>query len=341
MIHRRKYRRRMSGEKGGMRLPCLRDRVVGGILGLAVGDALGVPVEFRSREWLRQRPVRGMEGFGSHNQPPGTWSDDTSLALCSAESLLGGFDIEDTGRRFVRWLYEAHWTAYGDVFDYGTTTARAISKMRSGTPAAQAGCTEEDSNGNGSLMRILPHALYSSAAPEEQMLGALQSVSAITHAHPVSLIACGIYGLIVRRLLRGARPAKSYEDACEAALSAYEGTQMSRHLRPFGRFLSGTLDDLQEADIRSSGFVVDTLEASVWSILTTSCYKDAVLRAVNLGHDTDTTAAVAGGLAGVYYGSASIPAEWLEALARRRDIERLAEGFAEECGRVQDTQSLF
>jgi len=306
----------------------LKERVVGGVLGLAVGDALGVPVEFKARERIRRSPVRGMIGFGSHGQPAGTWSDDTSLALCSVESLLGGFDVEDTGKRFVRWLYEGHWTARGDVFDYGTTTAGAIGRIRRGSPAGQAGATDERSNGNGSLMRILPHALYFRSGPVEQMLDAVHCASAITHAHAISLVACGIYGLIVRNLLAGVEPVPAYKDACEAARPAYEGTEMGDHLKKFDRFLSGTLHLLPEAEIRSGGFVVETLEAAVWSFLTTGSYEAVVLRAVNLGEDTDSTGAVVGGLAGVHYGTAGIPCEWLEVLARRGDIEALAERFA-------------
>jgi ADP-ribosylglycohydrolase len=241
---------------------------------------------------------------------------------------LGGFDIEDTGKRYVRWLYEGYWTADGDVFDYGTTTAGSIGRIRRGSPAGQAGATDEGSNGNGSLMRILPHALYFNSAPVDHMLDAVHRASAITHAHPISLVACGIYGLIVRNLLAGAEPVSAYRDACGAARSAYEGTEMNHHLRSFDRFLSGTLHLLPEAEIRSGGFVVETLEAAVWSFLTTGSYEEAVLRAVNLGEDTDSTGAVAGGLAGVYYGTAGIPCEWLEVLARRGDIEALAERFA-------------
>jgi ADP-ribosylglycohydrolase len=318
-----------------------------GLLSLAIAAALGVPVEFRDRGYLKRHPVATMVGFGSHYQPPGTWSDDTSLTLCTAESLLNGFDPDDMGRLFVRWLDEGYWT-FGRVFDVGGSTANAISRL-SGVPATESGGTGERENGNGSLMRILPVAVCFANQSEEEMLDALHRASAITYAHPRSMMACGSYGLLVRGLASGLGPAEAYAQTCVRGKALYRrgvagAASMGRLVGPsaqpesdpaeselphFSRFLSGDLASATEDSVESGGSAIHTLEASVWCLLTTQDFATAVLKAVNLGGDIDTTGAVTGGLAGLYYGEKAIPSEWLRALARREDIEDLARRFAE------------
>jgi ADP-ribosylglycohydrolase len=246
------------------------------LLGTAVGDALGVPVEFRPRGSFR---VADMQGYGSHNQPPGTWSDDTSLALCLADSLSCGFDLGDVARNFVRWRDNGDFTAHGDVFDIGISTAKAISRLTSGVAPEKAGCAGVNENGNGSLMRIAPLVFYLADKPEAERFQITQKVSAITHAHEWSV---------------------------------------------FDRILRSDIRALPESAIKSGGFVIDTFEATFWCFLTTGTFRDAVLKAVNLGDDTDTTAAVCGALAGLAYGADAIPAEWLDVLAGCKMIRRLA-----------------
>lgn len=162
---------------------------VGSLEGLAIGDALGVPVEFQDGSTSGAIPVTTMTGFGTHSQPPGTWSDATSMALCTAESLLNGFDPDDMGRLFVRWLDEGYWTPYGRAFDVGVATSNAIPRLRRGVPATKSGGIGERDNGNGSLMRIMPVAVFANRS-EEEMLDALHRASAITHVHPRSMMAC-------------------------------------------------------------------------------------------------------------------------------------------------------
>src|SRR5882672_6280854 len=179
-------------------------RILGGIWGSLIGDALGVPVEFKDRAEVQADPVTDMRGFGSHNQPAGTWSDDSSLLLCSADSLIRHeFDTEDMGKRFLAWYREELWTPHGRVFDVGVTTSRALSRISSGVPAEVAGGDDQYSNGNGSLMRILPVSLRFSGAPTKQFLDRVHRASAITHRHPRSLLACGLYSLVIRELLAG------------------------------------------------------------------------------------------------------------------------------------------
>jgi len=307
-----------------------KQKMVGGLLGVAVGDALGVPVEFNSRSRLKADPVTGMTAFGTHHQPEGTWSDDSSLTFCLAESLCRGYDLRDIARRFVRWLDEAYWTPHGETFDIGNTTSQAISRLRSGVDPVEAGGRGERDNGNGSLMRILPVAFHFAASGTEEMLKATHEISCVTHAHPRSQMACGLYNLMVVELLGGASPFEACHRAIESALQAYSDSPFSEELLHFERVLNGRIHEEPEDVIRSSGYVVHTLEASIWTFLRASSFAEAVLTAVNLGEDTDTTGAVTGGLAGVYYGLEAIPKHWIDALARLPDIVALGERLYSE-----------
>lgn len=307
----------------------VEQRVTGGLVGVAVGDALGVPVEFCRRDRLRANPLSEMIGYGTHNQPPGTWSDDTSLTLCAAESLLLGFNIEDMGKRFVQWYSESYWSARGEVFDVGIATRAALERIARGGCAEVSGERGWGSAGNGSLMRILPVALRFWSADVDALLEALHRASAITHAHPRCMVACGIYGLIVRELMAGRSPLEACQAATKVAREYYGNGDMPDELVHFDRLLSGSLYSLSEDEVRSDGYVVHTLEAAVWSFVRTSSFRSTVLTAVNLGEDTDTVGAVAGGLAGVCYGIKAIPREWTSGLARREDMFDLARKFAE------------
>ncbi|MFD1872701.1 ADP-ribosylglycohydrolase family protein [Hymenobacter bucti] len=305
------------------------------LLGLAVGDALGVPVEFIGREARRHDPVVGMRGYGTHHQPPGTWSDDSSLTFCLAETLVTvGYDVADVAQRFVRWQDEAYWTAHGKVFDIGIATADALQRLRRGVAPSQAGGRGEYDNGNGSLMRILPLAFASKDWPIAARFKAAREISGITHAHIRAIMACFIYLEVARHLVIGLDKQAAY-NAMQLEVNEFfetEGIGSELELRQFHRILENSYGDYviqplatyHAAEIKSSGYVVHTLEAALWCLLTHDTYPATVLAAVNLGDDTDTTGAVAGGLAGLAYGEAAIPAEWLSALARRADIEDLA-----------------
>jgi len=286
------------------------------LLGVAVGDALGVPVEFQPRGSFL---VREMRGYGTYNQPPGTWSDDTSLSLCLADSLSRGFDPRDMARNFVRWHDRAAFTARGEVFDVGHSTRKAIYRLRSGVAPEQAGCTGENENGNGSLMRIAPLAFYLAGKPEAERFRATKAVSSITHAHEWSVAACFIYLEFLGKLLGGAKKKAAYA-ALRRNFQNGSPYISDDTLDMFGRILRADISALRMAEIKSSGFVVDTLEAALWCFFTTDDYQDAVLRAVNLGEDTDTTAAVTGAMAGLAYGTEDIPPHWLDSLAGHDDI---------------------
>ena len=303
------------------------DKVLGGLFGLAVGDALGVPVEFTPRSELKRQPVTDMIGQGTHGQPPGTWSDDSSLAFCLAESLCQGFDLQDIAHKFCRWLDEGYWTPFGQVFDVGGTTAEAISRLKEGVNPVEAGGRDEFSNGNGSLMRILPLAYYVEEMSLEKQFELTHQVSCLTHGHPRSQMACGIYIQFAVNLLHGQEPGEAYKAMAAEVIKYYSRLPYRCELPHFSRILEANIQKLSEESIKSSGYVIDTLEASLWCFLNSKSYEETVLKAVNLGDDADTTGAVAGGIAGLYYGLAAIPERWLNTLARKDDILDLARRF--------------
>ncbi len=303
------------------------NRILGGLYGSLVGDALGVPVEFASREKRKLDPVIGMRSQGAHGQPAGTWSDDGSLLLSSAESLIEkGFDLQDMGERFLQWFELAHWAAHGLVFDIGNATRQALLRIRHGIPAIEAGGRDQYDNGNGSLMRILPVVLANLRTDDQVFVPNIEKASAITHAHPRSKMACVFFGLMVRALFDkiGKEDALRQTQACFAGL--YE---RSSEFSFFSVVTRDGLISLPEESIKSDGYVINTLAASIWSLLTTDSFADCVLKAVNLGDDTDTTGCVAGGLAGVLYGLDAIPIEWRLALPRQQDLRELLAKFVE------------
>ena len=217
------------------------------LFGVAVGDALGVSVEFTNREVLRVNPVTGMAGYGRHGQPPGTWSDDSSLTFCLAEALTQGFDLKAIGQNFVRWRQEGYWTARGRVFDIGGTTARAITRLAAGVKPETAGDDDENSNGNGSLMRILPLLLYISEKPAGERFRLTEQVSSLTHRHMRSVTACFIYLELARYLSIGMKKADAYKSVrvvTAGHLASLNVPQDERRL--LERLLKGNIQDLPE-----------------------------------------------------------------------------------------------
>ena len=312
----------------------LRKQIRDGILGLAVGDALGVPVEFRIRERLKQNPVTGMRAYGTHNQPAGSWSDDTTMALCTLESLTKGVDYDDMMDRFCRWVDEGYMTPYGKLFDIGGTTLHALRMYSSGVSALQCGGTDVRDNGNGSLMRILPAIFYlrreygSACMEKPEAFTLIHNLSRLTHGHEISQMACGLYCDMANELMNGKTMTEAISHAALTKDRWYgEQEEFSPWLPEFDFVNAEALAALPEEAIKSSGYVVDTLQAALWCLLTTDSYSQCVLKAVNLGSDTDTVAAVAGGLAGILYGAESIPEDWLKVLAKKEEIIRLCEAF--------------
>ncbi len=302
-----------------------QDKVLAGLMGACVGDALGVPVEFRSRADLQEQPVKDMIGYGTYNQPPGTWSDDSSLTLCLVDSLCNGYNLNDIGKKFVQWYHENLWTPHGNVFDAGITTRKAIRRLYTGeVPAQEAGEKDEHSNGNGSLMRILPLAFYLEQIETEDIFNIVADVSSITHGHIRSVISCCAYIEMAVSLLKGQSLKTAYTNMRRTIMECYQNCEELRYLH---NVIVKDISEFSRDKIRSSGYVVHTLEAALWCLLTSKSYSETVLKAVNLGEDTDTTGIVAGGLAGIYYGYKNIPQEWIEQIARKDDIIELTDRF--------------
>lgn len=312
----------------------------GAVLGFAAADALGVPVEFTSREERLLDPVREMRGGGTHRQPAGTWSDDTSMTLCMLCSLAEkGVDYEDQMARFADWMQNGNYTANGVVFDIGGATRRAIRNYLRGMPALACGDDSELACGNGSLMRIMPLALYLAArrgCPEldGETAALIHRASDCTHSHRRCEMACGVYCSVIFHLCAGGTLTGATAEGLRSALRFYRE-------QPDFRDLCGEFAPLERTSslpskaIRSGGYVLDTLQAALWCLLGTESYGECCLRAVNLGRDTDTTAAVAGALAGLWYGAEAIPAEWLAVLARREELRTLCGRFAAACSETE------
>ena len=296
------------------------------LFGVAIGDALGVPVEFKSRETILQKPVTDMIGYGTYNLPPGTFSDDSSMTFCLAEALTHDFDLHRIGGNFVKWYHENFWTARGEVFDIGIATREALNRIAKGEQPEFAGSTDASSNGNGSLMRILPLLFYIKDLPISERYEITKKVSSITHGHIRSVISCFYYLEFARNILLAKDKFEIYQNLQTEIRDFLNSLPINPHeIFLFDRLLKADISDLAEHEILSSGYVLHSLEACIWCLLTTANYKEATLKAVNLGEDTDTTAAITGGLAGLLYGSDSIPKSWMEQLACKEDIEDLAE----------------
>jgi ADP-ribosylglycohydrolase len=310
----------------------MENAVKAGIFGVCIGDALGVPVEFKSRETLKRFPVEKMQEFGSWNQPKGTWSDDSSLTLCLADELTKGYDLEKIGQSFVKWNKYGHWTAHGRLFDIGGTTRHAIARLIKGESAKFSGNIFEEDNGNGSLMRILPLAFYLKKEEDiEKLYQTVKEVSSITHGHFRSVFSCFIYVIFAIELMKGKDKKEAYDHVQKTALKFAEIQGFNpKEIQLFDKIIKNDISTYSEDEIRGSGYVLHSLEASLWCFLNSESYSEAVLKAVNLGEDTDTTGAITGGIAGIYYGFESIPEEWVAELVRKEDIEKLCEKLNEK-----------
>jgi len=315
----------------------------GMLLGGAIGDALGVPYEFTPRDLMDKNPATEMIGHGSHNQPVGTWSDDTSLTLCLALSLTQNPQLEDDestflhslATYFVLWRNENFMGCGNYVFDIGLTTFNAINNIEkyiNYSPVLDKnkllkcgiGAEVTSSLGNGSLMRILPLAGYFAVANlnDDLEYQIVSNVSSLTHSSDLCIDCCYFLvkfgkALIINNLLHQ----KTKEEVWNDTLEEFKGKPEFDIL--FNNLID--LNNLNREDIHSSGYVLSTLKASIWSFLQNNDFKSSVLTAVNLGEDTDTIASISGGLAGIYYGIDNIPVEWIELLKKKDTILSISE----------------
>lgn len=293
--------------------PRQKDRAFGAFVGLAVGDALGTTLEFRPRDTYP--PLTDMVGGGPFGLEPGVWTDDTSMALALAESLIAkpDFDPHDLMARFVNWWRWGVYSPTGECFDIGITTRTALAQFESGGEAF-AGSTDPRSAGNGSLMRLAPIALWGLRRPPEVMRRAARDQSRTTHAAAACLAACESFALTLTEAIHSG----DFETALSAGKPAASGSAIAD-------VFAGSWREKARHEVASSGYVVHSLEAAFWCVAETECFADAVLLAANLGDDADTTAAITGQLAGALHGCSAIPSHWLERLAWRDKIESLAE----------------
>ena len=293
----------------------IRDRAMGAFLGLAVGDAVGTTLEFKTRN--SYPALTDMIGGGPFGLKPGQWTDDTAMALALADSLAKApaLDEKDLMQRFVDWHAHGTYSCTGHCFDIGITTRRALARwQKTGDPFA--GSTDPMSAGNGSLMRLAPVAIrhFDSRA---MLRDVAARQSRTTHAAPEAVDACVAYAEVLADAIAGAKRSEVLRHRNEG----YAGK--------IAPIMAGSWRGKARGDIRASGYVAHALEASVWSVAHTGGYRGAVLLAANLGEDADTTGAITGQLAGALYGAAGIPTDWLEKLAWRDRLTKAAGSLLE------------
>lgn len=302
-------------------------KYIDGIIGHAIGDAMGVPTEFCIREKLQRNKITNMIGHGSHDVPAGTWSDDTAMEIALIDSYInkGKFDYDDIMVCFYHWLNDAKYTATDEVFDAGRTCIQAIINYTKGKEPLECGLKDEFSNGNGSLMRILPVALYchTKKLKENEIIKLTNDISSLTHAHEISKLGCYIYVRYVIFLLEGLSKEDAYLKIQKLKYKSYTNYALEK----YERILKDDISKYDMDDISSRGYVVDTLEAAFWVLLRHNNYKDTIIEAINLGDDTDTVSAIAGSMAGIIYGIDSIPKNWIDTLIKKDYLIELTKEF--------------
>ncbi|MDO5575676.1 MAG: ADP-ribosylglycohydrolase family protein [Fibrobacter sp.] len=304
------------------------NKIKSSIMGAILGDAMGVPAEYTSRHENSLCTVKNLLGYGRFDHPTGTWSDDSSIILCTAESLCSNYDLLHLTETYCKWLFEGYWTSLGYVFDAGLTTCMALDRFQTEGKVC-CGCDSEDDNGNGSLMRMLPLALYFHDENIEDFMKRVHDVSSITHSHPRTLIGCGLFSLLVQELIKNDNKEEALRSAISKTLEYYNRfDEYKKELCHYMRIFSLELLSLGEEEIPSSGYIVETLEAAIWCFMKNSSTYKILDTAINLGLETDTAGTVAGGLAGLVYGLDDVPKESIESLARKREIENLIKRFS-------------
>ncbi len=301
-----------------------------GIIGVAIGDAMGLPIQFMERSNFIDNPVTEMLGHMCFNMPKGSWSDDTSMTLATMDAIIKDGEINSTTimDNFVKWVNNNEFTPTGEAYDMGRTCLKAIINYSRGIQADEAGLKSEYDNGNGSLMRIMPMVYYcfSKEMGKEEIYKAVKQVSSLTHAHEISVLGCFIYVLFGISILNGDSLEKAYQTIQQIEYGKYFSEEA---IARYSRILEGNIKDVPADDISSSGFVLHTLEATFWALLNTDSFDSAIIKVINLGDDSDSTGACVGGPAGAYYGIDTINSEWKKDLIKYDYIEDLCAKFDE------------
>ena len=305
-------------------------KVENGIIGFVVGDTMGVPVEFNSRGKLLLNPVTEMLEYGTHNMPKGCWSDDTSMTLATMDSIIKCKEINtnDMADKFIKWYRNGEYTATGIMFDIGTTTQQALVKYQRGIDiASKCGGEREYDNGNGSLMRMLPIAYYCylKGLEDTEILKIVKEVSSITHRHPISILGCYIYVRLAIELLKGKGLLQAYQEIKKLDYSYFTEDTIYK----YERILNNDIGLYNINEISSNGYIVSTLEAVIWTLINSKSFNETIIKAINLGEDTDTVGACVGGLAGIYYGIENINQKWKDNILRYDYIINMCNEFEE------------
>ena len=314
----------------------IKDRRRGSLVGLAVGDALGAAIEFRSPGSFE--PVTEYRTGGPHNLNIGEWTDDTSMALALADSLKEGWDLNDQAERYCAWLEEGRYSVNGWCFDIGSTTRQALERFMECKDATESGLIEARASGNGGIMRIAPVAIrYCQELNTSELFQRGVEASAVTHASEMCKSAAGFMSIMLQSLLNGVSRETVLDDGWYDKVR--NGFPKLPDLHPsIYKISQGSYKTKKPADpknwwpgqdnvIQGSGFVVQSLEAALWAFWKAQDFKEAVLAGVNLGEDSDTTGAICGQFAGAYWGESGIPQEWIDGLARKDMIEDALKGL--------------
>jgi ADP-ribosyl-[dinitrogen reductase] hydrolase len=313
-----------------------KNRYRGCMIGLAVGDALGTTLEFERPGTFN--PIHDMTGGGPFHLKPGQWTDDTSMALCLAESLIEkkGFDPADQMERYLRWWREGYLSSTGNFFDIGTTVSAALSRFER-TREPYCGPTDPNSAGNGSIMRLAPVPLFYASNPIDAIERSGES-SRTTHGTPAAIDACRYLGSLIVGALKGGDKDKLLSDHYTPVPGCWAGKPMVKEI---DEIASGSFKRKNPPEIKGSGYVVQSLEAALWAFYYGKSFKEGCLLAVNLGDDADTTGAVYGQLAGAFYGEKGIPEDWRTKISHHDLIISFAERLFDLSQTIKNMEHKF
>jgi ADP-ribosyl-[dinitrogen reductase] hydrolase len=303
--------------------PILKEKFFAAIWGFIVGDALGVPYEFLDRNTMTKNPAIGMIGYGSHNQPAGTWSDDSSMMICVLENMKNGGTVKDLSKLFLNWYYKGYQTANGEAFDIGYTTLASLIRLREGVSLSKAGSSDEWSAGNGSLMRCVPYAF---AQDLHKSIFDMIIHNNLTHKLSICNEACMLFVKMIRSLAEGYTKEQALSTAVAYLRFGWrisDDMEVNPNKEKFSRLFDSSFVSTHIDDIYSDGYVIHTLEAAIWCFMNNESYHDAVLQAVNCGGDTDTIAALTGALSATFYGLDNIPSDWKRKIRRHDELDEI------------------
>ena len=294
-----------------------RNVILDSLLGFAIGDAFGVPVEFCDRDYVKSLNLNDMIS-GTHNVPKGSWSDDTSMIIATIDSIInnsGNINYKDIMNNFIKLVENGDFTSLGYAFDIGNTITKSLNKYKKTNDELNSGCGDLMDNGNGSLMRILPISLYCilNNLSNNETIDIISKASSLTHSHEISILGCYIYTMYLKEIVNSKNKLNAFEYILNLDYSYFKNDT----LNVYSRLLSEEFLNIKEDEINSTGFIVDTLESVIYSINNSNSFKESIITSINLGNDTDTIAALTGAASGIIYNISSIPNKWLEDLSKK------------------------